>query len=263
MSDGFRALRDRMREDVVSRHGPAYSGGRARWPVLVGYATPRDVLHALADERPERYPEREALTRTLLAEHRQRTATLWSSMLVVAYYPMLSRLRYRAAGSGIHRDDLDQLVLTAFLTAIDEIPFEEKRDRIALRLRQRTQRILFGLVRRERNTDLLVSEVDEMLQEHADPRPSPAEECEAFDGANALLERVERLCRSEFLPTALDVIVATVVHEEQLQHYVERVVPGDDVQRRRAYERLKRQRTRLICRLHHVPPATNAAATCS
>jgi hypothetical protein len=54
-----------------------------------------------------------------------------------------------------------------------------------------------------------------------------------------------------------------VLRRELLRSYVDRVGPDDDLERERMYQRLKRQRTRLLWRLQtmltEVPPALLAS----
>jgi hypothetical protein len=69
-------------------------------------------------------------------------------MVLVAYYPMLSRLRRRLV-SGLPYEELDQIVVTAFLAAIRALSEREHRDRLTMRLRQRTEDQVFGLLRKE------------------------------------------------------------------------------------------------------------------
>ena len=74
----------------------------------------------MADDREHTYPERDGLTRALLSEHRASGEALWASVLLVAYYPMLSRLRHRLVSDAVPRDDPETLVRRLGLMLFDE-----------------------------------------------------------------------------------------------------------------------------------------------
>ncbi|MBK6845585.1 MAG: hypothetical protein IPG88_25475 [Gemmatimonadetes bacterium] len=60
------------------------------------------------------------------------------------------------------RDELDQVVVTAFLAALGELPVDEHADRIAMRLRQRTERQVFSFLRKEREQQHPSADPDEL-----------------------------------------------------------------------------------------------------
>ena len=106
-----------------------------------------------AKETDESYPAREALTRAMLEEQRETGKPLWSSALLVAYYPMLSRLRHRLVTTTVTSEELDQVVVAAFLAAVSEVPLDL--DRLPMRLRQRTERQVFTYLRKARALSLI------------------------------------------------------------------------------------------------------------
>ena len=150
MSSALRTVIERLRRDALAAPRRVFDESRARHAALAGHADVASVLAALADDREHTYPERDALTRALLSEHRTSGEALWASVLIVAYYPMLSRLRHRLVSDAVPRDELDQVVVTAFLATLGELPVDEHADRIAMRLRQRTERQVFAFLRKER-----------------------------------------------------------------------------------------------------------------
>lgn len=255
----LRSLIDQMRRSALMTPARVYAAGAARRAVLACHADVGAVWTALVDDREETYPARDALTRALVVEHRSSGHPLWASMLTVAYYPMLSRLRHRLVSDRLPREELDQLVLTAFVVAIAELPTHEEVDRIAMRLRQRTARQVFASLRKERG------------EEHAGPDPEELTagdeqlhgRCEdATDHARldlALL--LERAAAQGIAPGGLDVIDATIVRRERLRSYVARTTPDDAVARERTYQRLKRQRSRALRRLRTLLDAPLAGAT--
>ncbi len=143
----FRALIERVRVETLSRSRGPFEEAKRHQPALAPHSTLSALLTTMGDEREATYPEREAITRALMGEHRRTGDGRWASVLVLAYYPMLSRLRHRLVSSSVGRDELDQIVLTSFVTSVAEVPLEL--DRMPMRLRQRTERQVFGFLRKE------------------------------------------------------------------------------------------------------------------
>lgn len=247
----LRGMVDQLRREALSsQHLVAFAAARAQQPALACHQDMASVLEALADEREDTYPQREALAQALLAEHRAGAGPLWTQALVAAFYPMLSRLRHRLVASSLSREDLDQLVLTAFLSALEQVPLNDRKARTALRLRQRTERLVFRTLRRERAEQQLAAAADELAADAAELgllEPSveepPEEERETLPVLLAQLPDGALSARGR------EVLVATVLRRERLRDYVHRTVAGDEQTRERAYQRLKRQRTRALQRL--------------
>lgn len=243
---GLRRMIERLRRETLAAPPGSFREGAARRPALAEHADIGSVLAALAKETEESYPAREALTRAMLEEQRESGKPLWSSALLLAYYPMLSRLRHRLVTTTVTSEELDQVVVAAFLTAVNEVPLDL--DRLPMRLRQRTERQVFSYLRKEReecspradaaNLDTMGAECVQRLH--------PQRHDDTFLDLSLLLERA---ASQGVHPRSLEVVEATVLHRELLRSYVERVGPEDEVERERAYQRLKRQRTRALKRL--------------
>ncbi len=240
------------REALSSLHLPTFAQACSRQPALARHQSMLSVLQALEDDRVSTYPQREALTQALVTEHRagSGSGSPWTQALVAAFYPMLIRLRLRLVAGSVPREDLDQLVLTCFLTALGDVPLHDHKDRTALRLRQRTERLVFRALRRERAEQQLAAAADKLsagvaelglLQEGM--REFPEQEQGPLP---ALLAQLPEAALSKL---GREVLVATVLHRERLRDYVHRTVDGDEQTRERAYQRLKRQRTRVLQRL--------------
>jgi hypothetical protein len=157
----LRAVIERLRQKVLITPQHIFNAGTKRRPALKAHRNVASVLKALSDESENTYPAREALMRALIAEHRKSGEALWSSMLLVAFYPALRRLRSRLVSDTVPGYELDQLVVTSFLASLTELPFTDRTDRVAMRLRQRTQRQVFAFLRRERKQRYLSIELDE------------------------------------------------------------------------------------------------------
>jgi len=251
MSSALRTTIERMRRDVLASSSRLFEEARARQAAFAVHEDVASVLRALADDKDDTYPEREALTRALVTEHLGTSHSLWGSALLVAYSPMLTRLRNRLVGGSLQGDELEQVVITSFLTALRDMSSHERTDRIAMRLRQRTERSVFAYLRKERGEGAAVVDDEELaltcLELQSD-RQSDTSERELFD----LSLLLERAAREGLPPAGLDVVAATVLKREQLREYVERVGPSDETERERTYQRLKRQRSRTMKRLREL-----------
>jgi|APLak6261679142_1056127.scaffolds.fasta_scaffold00003_144 hypothetical protein len=245
----LKALIERLRREVLSAAPRVFEEGRCRLALLAFHTDIESVLLALADEREVTYPARDALANALLTMHRTTKTPFWSSVLAIAFFPMLSRLRNRIIGDAVPRDELDQLVLASFWSALAEIPVAGRgSDRLPMRLRQRTQRLVFQSLRQERaqQHESVDDEEHGCYLEHHLGDPSNRVIAEARVELARLLERAAE----DGVPQAsLEVLAATTLRSELLRTYVARVGPTDEVERDKLYERLKRGRTRTIQRL--------------
>ncbi|MBK8647823.1 MAG: hypothetical protein IPN16_15020 [Gemmatimonadetes bacterium] len=205
------------------------------------------MLAMLDDEAEGTYPERERLTKAIIAEHRESGAALWASILLGAFKPMLVRLRNRLVSDTVPCDELDQLVVTAFLAALAELPITESTDRVAMRLRQRTERQVFAFLRKEREHRHPGIDVEEL--EHLDPDALAPRRARTDEELYDLALLIQRAVQEGISTSGLDVVEATVLRREVLRAYVERLEPVDEVARERLYQRLKRQRSRAMRRL--------------
>src|SRR5580700_8786798 len=92
-----------------------------RYPALAAYDSPRAVLDVLQGDSSFTVEERDAILVALLAELRASKEKVWQALLVLAFEPMLVRIRARLGQPKVTRfgrsqaDDLDQRVLLAFL----------------------------------------------------------------------------------------------------------------------------------------------------
>ncbi len=253
----LRATIERLRQETLAASGRRFREASERRPALAEHADLSAVLAVLGNESEEAYPAREALTAAMMAEHQETGDPLWASALLVAYYPMLGRLRFRLVSAHVLREELDQVVITAFLAAVNEVPLHL--DRMPMRLRQRTERTVFAFLRKE----------------WAEYQPSgdKAELAQfgtlsivqwRFQETNEFLLDLSMLlarARSEgFSPDSIELIEATMVRRERLRSYVARLVPDDEEERERTYQRLKRQRTRTLQRLRDLLHASPTQA---
>ena len=236
---------ERLRRDAVSsRHRHAFELGRARHPELATHVDAASVLAMLDDDAEGTYAAREALTTAIVLEHRRSRAAVWASLLLGAFKPMLVRLRGRLVSDTVPGDELDQLVVTAFLAALTDVPLS---DRLAMRLRQRTERQVFAFLRKEREQRHPAIDVEGL--EGLDPDAVAPQRVRTDEELYDLALLIQRAVQEGVSTSGLDVVEATVLRRELLRAYVERLEPDDDVARERLYQRLKRQRSRAMRRL--------------
>jgi len=247
--DPLNKYRRSLRLELGSPRSDAeFQAARPGNPTLEKYPSIGAVLDAMGDESPDTYDRREALTRALVAEHQAGTGTLWSSILLVAYYPMLSRLRYTTYSDLVCRDDLDQLVLTSFVEVLGEFPLTELLNRTAMHLRQMTRRRVFKALRltQKERSDLL--ELEELAEELGGLNPfAEARIGESRMETDEMIARLRWIVGDAVSERYMDLVIATVVRGEKLHDYVFRTCNFSNKQAyTRCYERMKRRRSRAL-----------------
>lgn len=236
----------------------AFERDRWRHAVLGRQATMRALLDVMSDESAERWSEREAITRALVTEHQRDARGIWSSLLLCAFYPLLSRLRHRILGHVFEDDDLDQLVISCFLQVVAEMDLDQAPDRLALRLRQRTERQVFRALRLEQHEGQSRAEL--LLElEDKDKEPTTEDDPVEVEGDAAVVDdAITLLCSvaSDHLTApVIDLVVSTMLRQEGLRTYAARVNDSGEPDER-FYQRLKRQRTRTMNRLRSLLEVT-------
>ncbi|MFB1485132.1 hypothetical protein [Corallococcus sp. RDP092CA] len=254
VSDFFGHLLGLLRvEALAPRHEAVFAAARTRQPAFARHATLEAVLATLDDAREETYPEREALTRALVAEIQASSSPAWTAALASAYAPMLTRLRRRLHSNGVPKEDLDQLVLATFLSVARNFPLPRWRDWTAVRLRQQTAREVFRYLRKERAEQHDKYTPQQLAAWLPDSRPAaPVERVRRPSVRRSFVKRdavLVHLAQATLPRSDVEVLMATVVRREKLRAYVSRLVDGDTTDVERVYQRLKRQRTRLMQRL--------------
>jgi len=120
--------------------------------------------------------DREAVVKALLLERGRSGHELWSTLLVLAYRPMLTKLRKRVRAPVLGDDELDAMVLLAFLEAVArQAKTCETKAKLSQALKLLTKQLLFRAVARA--LDLPVDapfEADNCAERGAPWRVSPA-----------------------------------------------------------------------------------------
>ncbi len=247
---------------------------KSRHGILADHETVMSILAILDDESPRRWKEKDDIVRAIIDEDQKRSHPFWSSLLIVAFYPMLSRLRGRIVGDALSRDDLDQLVLSTFLEVIDAFPLSEKPNRICMYLRQMTQRQVFRQLRQEQTAQDMVRSANFNELECREIELTEGVDTEQLDGGHHLRwpetkpssphrpNQKEQTQLVAFLVDnvgdgiegdRLELVIATQIHGERLSDLVRRCYPdmssGD---RKKAYQRIKRRHSRALAKLREL-----------
>jgi hypothetical protein len=185
------------------------------------------VLSALASTSALSRPERDAVVSALVDERQRTNHPIWQTILLLAFEPMLVRLRTRVGR--IRSDDLDQRVLVAFLGALTVVrpgPF------LVLVLRRATERLLFPSLKVARRED-----------EHAPfEEETHPPDLFAVDTSTRAAE-VIRILEAAGGAELREAMLATRGTDETLRDYVARTHPNATLaERATAYERLWRAR---------------------
>ncbi len=263
-----RALKHELRAE---KNGDLFQDASRRHPALRDHETPMSVLAVLGDSAASRWEEKDALVRAIIKEQQGRPHEFWSALLIVAFYPMLSRLRHRILGDALSPGDLDQLVITSFLEVASGFPLERRTDRTCMHLRQMTQRRVFRLLRREQDEQesvlaVKVTELERLEEELIDvadpetlsarqhlrwPETSPPKDkaAGAREQASMVTFLVERV-GADIEDDRLNLLIATQVRGEKLSRFVARLYPElSPKERRRTYQRIKRRHSRALAKL--------------
>jgi len=255
MSRTFRQLFDPLRNKVCSTRAQAvYDEGRCRREGLIDLFTVPALLELLGESRMNDYVRKDLATRSLIAEYQRGGDSLWSSLLLVAYFPMLSRLRSRIWGNAMCQDDLDQLVIISFLGVCRSYDLDRYDTYTIVRLRQLTQKRVFKELRLVQGEQHDRRQLEQLARELGGLNPfkeskSPPSPPEVEGMAEALFD----LAVGWLPPHNIDLIIATILRREPLREYVVRVAPDEAKEHpERVYQRYKRRRTRAVKRIKGV-----------
>ncbi len=246
---GLRAVVAHLRREALVASVRAFEAARARQPALAAHADAASVLAALADDLEETMSARDALAVALLREHHLHPRGPWRSLLVVAFEPMLGRLRSRLVSNAVPRDELDQTVLCAFLLAVDQVAPRNLSHHVPVRLRQRTQRHVFRFLRKERQEQHAEIDVERLATRESESDLSVEAELQTAIGGSDLQELLRRGWEVGLSQQSKQVIQATVLDGVPLRRYVAQRCSGTDADREQLYQRFKRARSRALRRL--------------
>lgn len=245
----FKRIRTAIARDLrSSKTASLFEVARQSNPVLEPYPSIAAVLTAMDDDSQKSYVQREALTRALIKEHQAHRGPPWASMLLVAYYPMMSRVRAEAHRNAFDRDDLDQLVITFFLDAIRWFPLSRIPDKTAMRLKNMTRdRVIREITRERRKRRESIALVDVALMSDGFNPFAESVSAESELDLKLMAADLRELVAGRVEEKNIDLVVSTLVYGERLRDYIRRTrCLTTETQLNRTYQRLKKRRTRAL-----------------
>jgi hypothetical protein len=228
---------DQLKKTVTtSRAQRVYAEARPRHRALASFETVGAIVEATSRGSSLFAADRDAVFAALVVELQQSRESLWQSLLLVAFTPMLMRLRLSVRDPG--NEDLDQSVVLAFLESVRS---PVCRSYVARNLRLLTQSRLYAERRREHRGPELV-EFDENTHP-CDPFNVEAEQ-------RAAAAEVTRIIEAEGGEELRELLLTTYGDDDSVKAHVDRAYAGcDERTRARARKRLCRARLAVFAKL--------------
>ncbi len=219
----------------VVRHAAHYREALPRLPALAPYPEVSALAATLAPGSKFDDESRAGIVLALVDEQARAPLPLWSSLLALAFTPMLLRLRSRLRRP--KDTDLDQEVLLAFLEAAVRVPQSTAPWHVAICLRRTTERRVFDHMR-----NVVRAPVTEEFDDDRDAMLTLADIVDE-GGARRLNEALDALED----PNVKELIVSTCLEEVPLGTYVEKLYPTlSRVKQAAMAETLRRQRSNAL-----------------
>lgn len=137
-----------MRERLLRLACAWFAALRERRTGFGGQASLADLIAFLSTSSKSTFAERESLLWDLVEEYQETNNEFPLFLLFVAYAPLLLRIRRRLISTRTPQDELDQIVITAFMMVLRRRS-TKRCAMMPLHLRQRTERIVFAIVKRD------------------------------------------------------------------------------------------------------------------
>ena len=227
-------------------------------PALAHCETPEDLLAVLDDASAEGYPKRELLIRAAIAAYQRQPSSIWSSLLILAFLPMLRHLASRAiTGPEFDRGELEQIIVSRFLAVVAQLDLDKHTDKTFVRVRSATEDGVFGAVSREqrqqRRRDAFTDDDVGALVEgqgSAWPAHSRPRERGRMLNVEARVAFLEEHVAPHLRPEHFELVMTTLGRGGTIAEYVrEQHAELSEADRRRLYQRLKRCHSRAVRRL--------------
>lgn len=244
-----------LRELQEPRSQLTFDNARARSALLRAHRTPLSLLGVLRRSSRANWADKDKLTHALLQEYSRHPDSLWTALLIVAYLPMLARLRRRIRASRQLSGELDLIIVEAFSQVVANYYPQRWRSYACVRLRQQTARAVFREIRQETKREALCvgSDVTDLVGE-----PLPAwshlpphswSEMNVHERSQ-LLDWLRKHAANLIGRSKLELVISTVLLGEDLRAYVARTRPALPPEpATREYARLKRERSRTLSSL--------------
>jgi hypothetical protein len=228
-----------------------WATAQQRHPILNRVATIHTVLAILGDPGNKALRYKDILTRAVIAEHKRNPGAFWTAALLLAYSPMLNRLRGRIMGDAFSSDDLDQLVISAFLDVVKRFPLLQKRSRTFLHLRRMTEQRVFKKIRtrqKEIHDQQQLARLARRLDELDLSGEIKSEDSDV--DREEMAELLLKIAGGKEPSANLELVINTVIYKRNLKERVYSTCGSDDPElKERIYQRIKRQRLRTLNRI--------------
>ena len=253
-------LKRSLLQEVRSKKGAAlFDQARQCRPPLAAHNTIFSVFAVLGSTWEDYGSEKDSLVRALILEQQERPARLWSTILVVAFYPMIDRLS-RVSTDLFSLAEREGIIITAFLTAVDKCPAADPECRPCGYLKACTQWSLPHALRAERDAlrraALLTPADVALLRDIQGAQALLAGHGQAVHGGDLRLTVSVLLSRAglDNTPESIQWLLLTLLGGGLSTGMSDRTTSTDTpAEREREYQRMKRALSRVRDRLRHPP----------
>ncbi|HMA91993.1 MAG TPA: hypothetical protein VKP30_04865 [Polyangiaceae bacterium] len=252
---GLSDLRARLRADATSpRHQRQFDAARSREPEFNRFECVEAVLEVLEHTGCEASVNADRIIRAMVREHQRSTTTLWASILLVIFAPILGRLQARTRRIAVDPTDLLPTIIEAFLAAIARQRTDETVRSVAGYLSASTQRLALARLQAERDQHRR----QQLLERYArgndafDLYSWPVDERISASELEPLVELLFAIAGRSLAKPKLDAIVATRLRGMTLREYVAihlGEAPSEHERFEIRLQRAKREQSRALSRL--------------
>jgi hypothetical protein len=234
----------------------AFNQGRDSNEVLASFEGPADVIDYLNSQDLGTARQRSAVTAALITEARRSSSSCWASILLLAYFPGLLRIRASLRPAAyLDHEGLGALVLEAFMEVVGTLPLETQGRRAVVNLFLTTRKLVWQhLVRDEERANLERPLRDREEELIGGTYPSPEQALLALEAEDLL--RPERFAEwlrelsGEEDGDALLLVLGTYASGKPLIEWVREQNPGiGGTELVLEYGRLRQRRARMLERL--------------
>ena len=252
--DSVRHALERQLHSQDTRH--TFLAGRDRHEALADFDGPEEAIAFLNRRGPGATHARSAVTAAMIAEAQRREGSTWATLLMLAYFPGLLRIRATMKPSaGLRSEDLNALLVESFLETVSTLPLETQGRLAVVNLILGTRKAAWQHLTREtaraEREEPLPEAADELIGGHF---PSPerlalAREAERVLRPEHIRRWVQGLLQGEREDDLL-LVLGTHATGKPLIDWVRDQHPElDGAGLVREYGRLRRRRSRILKRL--------------
>jgi hypothetical protein len=256
-----------------------FNKAKERYTELSSFETPIAVIDTLNGKSKPKLKDRDKVVRVLIKENKRSPHSLWNSLLIVIFYPMLYTLRVKLSESFNTRKDLDQIVVSFFLEAVNGFSLGKYRSRTFMFVRQMVRRQVFDYLRNEKreNETVISTDLAKLIRaEHklavrvatgndaADlysqwQHGEPVKKRPLYSREKARL--IARLCErvgDQIDVSQLELVISTYIRGERLCDIVEsRYAPATPKEMFEVYQCIRKRHSRTLRKIRKILTAEN------